>query len=391
MYLSIKLFSLGIFSLICISIIHADDQNNTFTDEELREMLFGDSTAEISPETSTPKSEWIPSYSGEFGVGYSDNPLYGPFVREDAVHLETSLEAFFMKQANTEHFSYIYLYGNGKVFEELSDHESSSIFLGQFDHAYTPLGTSQSYGLRLRHTYYDQGFDFSELGLPYSMRVRSNRSELIPYLSKKFSDQIKGTIELTQGFEDFKTIKDDNSDTSMVASISGKSEAIDWKITGGFTQKKYKTRPMRNADGSLLSAKSLRTEKTDLSVRIEKDFEYQALKNSSATIKWNQLQDNAGSYYDFTKFSLSIDQELKIAEYKVELNLGWAETKYGIREIDSGEKFERQSMVAGASLTRPLYDKFDAYFRWSHEEDFSNARDYEYFSNFWSSGVMWEF
>ena len=95
MYLSIKLFSLGIFSLICISIIHADDQNNTFTDEELREMLFGDSTAEISPETSTPKSEWIPSYSGEFGVGYSDNPLYGPFVREDAVHLETSLEAFF--------------------------------------------------------------------------------------------------------------------------------------------------------------------------------------------------------------------------------------------------------------------------------------------------------
>ena len=177
----------------------------------------------------------------------------------------------------------------------------------------------------------------------------------------------------------------------MVASISGKSEVIDWKITGGFTQKKYKTRPMRNADGSLLSAKSLRTEKTDLSVRIEKDFEYQALKNSSATIKWNQLQDNAGSYYDFTKFSLSIDQELKIAEYKVELNLGWAETKYDVRKIDSGEKFERQSMVAGASLTRPLYDKFDAYFRWSREEDFSNARDYEYFSNFWSSGVMWEF
>ena len=45
----------------------------------------------------------------ETGAGYSDNPLYGPFVREDAPYLESSIEAFFLKMEEVVH-SVIFIY-----------------------------------------------------------------------------------------------------------------------------------------------------------------------------------------------------------------------------------------------------------------------------------------
>ena len=54
------------------------------------------------------------------------------------------------------------------------------------------------------------------------------------------------------------------------------------------------------------------------------------------------------------------------------------------------EIFERKSLTNGVSINRKISENVDTYFRWSREEDFSNSRDYEYFSNFWSLGVIWE-
>ena len=69
------------------------DQNNSISDEELREMLFGNETVESEKVKNT--ITWIPSYTLESGVGFSNNPLYGPFVQQEATYLETSLEVFF--------------------------------------------------------------------------------------------------------------------------------------------------------------------------------------------------------------------------------------------------------------------------------------------------------
>ena len=71
------------------------------------EMLFEEpEQVELKEET---ESKWISSYSGETGAGYSDNPLYGPFVREDAPYLESSIEAFFLKMEEVVH-SVIFIY-----------------------------------------------------------------------------------------------------------------------------------------------------------------------------------------------------------------------------------------------------------------------------------------
>lgn len=379
-----------IFSFFFTSVLWANDQNNSFSDEELRKMLFGDNSSDSLNENKTRKAHWISSYSGETGAGYSDNPLYGPFIHQEAAYVESSLEAFFLREGDSEYFTYLYLFGEGKAFDALPEHKTSTIILGQFEHAYTPDGSAQSYGFRLRQVYYDQGFDFSELGLPNSMNVRSNKSEFIPYLSKKFSEQLKITIQLAKGLEDFKVITDDNSDTGISLSLDGSTDYLDWKLESEFTEKKYKERPKRNGDGSLLSTESLLTKRMGLSLKLKKDFELPLFNSSNAKIQWTALKDNAGGYYDFKKIAFSLEQEFEFSKYKIDLNIGATETVYDERMISTGSKFERQSMLLGTTCTRAVNEQIDAYFKWSREEDFSNVRDYEYHANFWSIGIAWD-
>ena len=113
-------------------------------------------------------------------------------------------------------------------------------------------------------------------------------------------------------------------------------------------------------------------------------------KNSKAKLIWSQLQDNGGSYYDYDKFSLSFKQDLIVSSYNIEFMIGGAFTKYDQRLIENIERFELKSLSNGLSITREISDNLETYIRWSREEDISNSRDYEYSSNFWSLGVIWE-
>ena len=351
-------------------------------------MLFGNQTVESEKVKNT--ISWIPSYTLESGVGFSDNPLYGPFVQHEATYLETSLEGFFLIESKPEFFTYLYLYGEGKLFEELPEQKSTSIYLGQFEHSYTPNDSDQTFGVRLRHTYYDQGFDFSELGLPFSMSVQSYKSEFIAYYSTNLSNELSATIEIITGTEDFKTITDDNKDSGFSIQIKGTPDILNWTLEADYLQKKYEQRLRRNGDASLLTGEMLKTEKINYAVTAEKEFDAHPFQLTRAKLAWSQLQDNGGGYYDYEKISLSLRQELEISSYSIEVTVGGTHTKYDQRLTENLEIFERKSLTNGLSINREMTENVNTYFRWSREEDFSNSRDYEYSSNFWSLGVVWE-
>ena len=385
----IKISSLLLF----INLAFADsviDQNNSITDQELREMLFGDTASISTAQNIERKIKWIPSYTLESGIGFSDNPLYGPYTREEANFLENSLEGFFLIQTKPEYFSYLYLYGEGKIYEELTEHKTTSIYLGQFEHAYTPTGSKETYGFRLRHTFYDQGFDFSELGLPYSLSVQSNNSEMYAYLSNKFSDELTTVIEFSLGSENFREITDDNKDKGISVAVKGTPDFLNWTLETEYLQKKYKERSKRNWDAALISGGELETEKLNFSLTTEKEYDALPFENSRAKFMWSTLQDNGGGYYNYDKISLLLKQELLISSCEIELTIGGSKTKYDKRVTDSGKVFERRSLTNGLSITRKISEDLDVYFRWSREEDFSNSRGYEYFSNFLSTGIIWE-
>ena len=378
------------FSCFLTSILLGQDQNSTLSDEELSQMLFGTSPVINLEVTKTKTVPWIPSYSGEIGIGYSDNPLYGPFIRQDTSFLETSLEAFFIREGRQEYLTYLYMFGEGKRYDALDDNKDTFLLLAQFEHAYTPLKSPYTFGTRLRHIYYDQGFDFSELGLPYTMNVCSNKTEWIPYISKVFSEQWSGSIQFIKGFEDFKVIADDNQDTAVQISIRGTSDFLEWELEGQYSEKQYRERAKRDSNGNQLSTDAMQTRKLELSYELQKYFSHSLWKNSSAKLKWTQLEDDAGGYYDFEKIGFRLEQQLQVSFFSTNASITGSETIYKHRRVDSGDRFKRQSLSYSASATFPLKEKKDFYFRWEREEDFSNARDYEYFTNFWSLGLQWE-
>ena len=368
----------------------AFDQNSSISDDELSEMLFGNESVDYPENNDDQRILWIPSYTIESGIGFSDNPLFGPFIQQEATYWENSLEGFFLIESKPEFFTYLYLYGEGKIFEELPEQKSSAIYLGQFEHAYTPNSTDQTFGIRLRYTNYDQGFDFSELGLPYSMSIQSKKSEIIPYFSNRFSENLTATIEISVGTEDFKTISDDNNEKGISFSLEGSNESFNWNVQTEYLEKEYDERPKRNWDASILVGTTLETEKVNLLFEIEKENYLGFFKSSKAAILWSKLNDDGGGYYDYEKLSLSLKKEFKISLYMVEISLVGSQINYNKRQIGTGELFERENLTKGLSINRLISENLETYFRWSREEDFSNSRDYEYSSNFWSIGVIWE-
>ena len=69
------------------------DQNSSISDEELREMLFGDET-ENPEKVKNTINFMVPSYTFQSGIGFSDNPLYGPLFNKRQLIWKIRLKVF---------------------------------------------------------------------------------------------------------------------------------------------------------------------------------------------------------------------------------------------------------------------------------------------------------
>ena len=353
-------------------------------------MLFGENNWESQDEPVPEAVGWFPSYSGEIGVGYSDNPLYGPYIQNDSSYLESSLEGFFMRQVDPQQFTYFYFYGEGKVFEELPEIQSTSILLGQFDHAYTPGGSTSTYGFRLRHVYYNQGFDFSELGLPYSIKMTSNKSEVIPYLSLELLEDLTSSIEILAGKEDFAEVTEDNRDYKISFLLKGSSGSIDWQINATGQEKKYEDRKMRNQDGSQMSDQSMSTRRKGSTLSVKKNYDGPFFVSVSSKFSWSSLQDDGGGYFDHEKISFSLSQETRLNEWNMEVEASGSRFSYDYRVVENGEKFVRKTIRINSQFTRSISKSLGYYLKLSYEQDLSNSLEFEYNSSFLSTGISWE-
>ena len=365
-----------------------------FSEDELKKMLFGEDAIEQEPqpvEELPDSKKWIPSFSYKLGFGYSDNPMYGPYVREESGYAEMESELFVLRQGSSNSLTYLYLFGDGKWFQGLPDYDLSGILLAQAEHTYISDDSKNSFGLRLRHTYYDQAFDFSDLGLPYSMQVQSNKSEVIPHLSHRFSEKITAKIEVSGGSERFDDPSENNSDKQLRVAIEWQATEklnIEGKVSGRVVD--YKVRRRRDSDGALLPEGKLKTDKLGLALGIEREFSSPWLKEIGINLKVDQLEDNAGGYYDYERLGAGLSYSAKWEKCLLEIDLGWNQFHYEKRMVLSGETFDRKGFSNQLMLTRSINENCNTYLKWNREEDQSNSRDYEYFSNFYSIGISWE-
>ena len=375
-------------------------KESVMTDEELEFLLFGSIDEVGLPENESEENDfielaesktWLPSVSASVGFGVSDNPMYGPYIRESSTYMEFETESFLLRQANTDYLSYFYFYGEGKRFLEVDDHKLSGILLVQGEHSYRPKNSPGSGGLKLRHTYYDQAFDFSDLGLPFTMQVQSNKSEIIPHFGYQLTPKIKLSAETAFGVDRYDNPSENNSDQKIQVDLTAKqSEQTTLHAKIFHHTIRYIERKKKDGDGINLSDGNLQTKKTGVSGSWEKHSKNPWLDTVGLELKYSQLSDNAGAYYDYSKISAKLSHEIKGEKWKSVSELGWANYLYDIRTVSPDTQFERQSYAIDLLVTRKISSDWETYFKWRYEEDQSNARDYEYYSNFWALGVKWE-
>lgn len=369
--------------------------SNYITDEELNKLLFDDLNFETDEKEESKievlKSQsWLPSISASIGFGFSDNPMYGPYIRESSGYTELETESFIMRQGDPDYLSYVYFYGEGKRFFDLTDYKLSGILLLQGEHSYKPKKSNTSFGLKLRHTYYDQAFDFSDLALPFSMQIISNKSEVIPHFGYQINSVTKVSIEASRGEEKYDLSSENNEDQKVQATLKyNQNENYEWKgkIFNRWVQ--YDERLKKNPDGTTLNNERLNLSKLGTSLSVQRESNYKWIRSVEFEIRYEDLFDNAGGYYDYGKISAKLSHQMKFGNWNIETELGWSDYQYDLRETSSGQTFDRKSNSLDFLVTRKFNTRWDAYLKWRFEEDHSNSRDYEYFSNFWSIGINW--
>ena len=155
-------------------------------------------------------------------------------------------------------------------------------------------------------------------------------------------------------------------------------------------KKELQGQAQKKVGWGVLSNETMGTTKRGLSLQLKK-FGFESILTSS-TIKmaWTSLRDDGGGYYDYERLSLVLKQDWTLDPWLVEFETSGSTTTYESREAANGAKFDRSGLRLGASLSRPINERIDYYLKWSREEDFSNSREYEYYTNYWSTGIQWE-
>ena len=371
----------------------ASKQNQLIlSDEEIETILFdelGDWNEEVD-EIIFEIPDWYKFYAFEMGWGYADNPLGAAYNSQSSSFAELNLESFFLNQKNPQHETLLYLFAEGKNFYQLESEKIAGLILSQLDYSFKPLGSKNSYGLRVQHTFFDQGMDFSELGSSSRSKITSNRSEISPYLKWQRKNGEEAKLELKWSKESLKQFADQNSKFGISAALSNKSsDPLTWEVKVFHIVAKYDDRLPKDGAGNPLSG-SLETKNKGISTKFSSSAVEGWTKDLSLGTSIEKVEDNHAGYYNYHRLKTSLEKKFTTESWDNSISFGYNHTRYSDRLVDSMAHFSRDHWFFELGLARELNQDWKTYAKWMHEKDRSNDPDYAFESNFWSIGMSWE-
>jgi hypothetical protein len=363
------------------------------SDEEIDHLLFGNLFSDDLTELDTqpvPSPSWFHSLTLGSGAGYADNPLYGNYNPNGSAFGFLDLEAFSLDQEDPQYDLLIYFFAEGKKFTDIGQEDVSGLALGQFDYSFSPTSSSFAYGIRLQHTYYDQGMDFSEIDLPYRMKITSNRSAIHPRITWYSSHDLSAVLDLGLEKEVYANIEDESMDFQIALELSGEI-ADNWEWTTALKGKetKYMDRIPKTDDGTVLNG-NLKSQSLNSSFALQYDHPDEIWEKTGLKIAHKMTVDSQGGYYDYNRWRLSLSQDLAWQPWAINLSGGIGDTRYTKRKLSNQDKLHRQSLNFDLGISRFLGEYWKTFFNWNHEEENSNDSSFSYESNFWSVGMSWE-
>ena len=372
------------------------ESRELLTDEEITELLFGDldeweSEEEVEVDELLPieTSGWLKFYLAEFGLGYSDNPLYAAYNPKSSRYAEFTLESFFLSQQDPEQKALLYLYGDGKKFADLEE-DMSGLLLALVDYTFAPSASSLSYGAKVQHTYYDQGMDFSNLGSTNRLKVTSNKSMISPSINWVDDDGFSAKFELGWGKETMRQFADKNYIRTLSFTFGEEeNEWINWQAKYELSNTDYKDRDAKNGSGEVTSGR-VKIRKNGASILLSPQKENLWTKGTKLKAGYIKARNSDGGYYDYQRWMFSLGREIQSEPWESDFSAGYNSTRYSERLIGSNSLFSKDGWNFGLRITREIDPYWKTYIKWAREEDRSNDPEYSYQSNFWSLGLSWE-
>jgi hypothetical protein len=368
------------------------------TDEEITELLFGDldqwgSEKEVEMEMDEllllEPNGWLNFYLAEFGLGYSDNPLYAAYNPKSSRYGEFTLESFFLSQNDPEQKALLYLYGEGKKFADLEE-DMSGLLLALADYTFAPSASSLSYGAKVQHTYYDQGMDFPELGSTNRLKITSNKSMISPFINWVDDDGLSAKFELGWGKETLRQFADKNYIRTLSFTFGEEgNEWIDWQAKYDLSNTQYQDRDAKDSTGDIIPGK-VKIRKNGASILLSPQKENLWTKGTKLKAGYVKARNSDGTYYDYQRWKFSLGKEIQSEPWESDLSIGYNSTHYSDRLTSKNALFLKDGVNLNLRITRNIDSHWKAFIKWAREEDRSNEPEYSYLSNFWSVGLSWE-
>ena len=370
------------------------------TDEEITELLFGDldqwgSEEEVEVEVEVEEllllepNGWLNFYLAEFGLGYSDNPLYAAYNPKSSRYGEFTLESFYLSQNDPEQKALLYLYGEGKKFADLEE-DMSGLLLALADYTFAPSASSLSYGAKVQHTYYDQGMDFSELGSTNRLKITSNKSMISPFINWVDDDRLSAKFELGWGKETLRQFADKNYIRTLSFTFGEEgNEWIDWQAKYDLSNTQYQDRYAKDSTGNIIPGK-VKIRKNGASISLSPQKENLWTKGTKLKAGYVKARNSDGAYYDYQRWKFSLGKEIQSEPWESDLSVGYNSTHYSDRLTSKNALFLKDGVSLDLRITRNIDPHWKAFIKWAREEDRSNDPEYSYLSNFWSMGLSWE-
>ncbi len=370
------------------------ESEELLTDEEISELLFGDLDEWDSEEKEEEllliePSGWLKFYLAEFGLGYSDNPLYAAYNPKSSRYGEITLESFFLSQHDPEQKALVYFYGEGKKFTDLEE-DMSGLLLALVDYTFAPSASSLSYGAKVQHTYYDQGMDFSNLGSTNRLKVTSNKSMISPSINWVDDDGLSAKFELGWGQETMRQFADKNYIRTLTFTFGeDENEWINWQAKYELSNTDYKDRDAKNGSGEVTSGR-VKIRKNGASILLSPQKEYLWTKGTKLKAGYVKARNSDGGYYDYQRWKFSLDKKIQAEPWESDFSAGYNSTHYSERLIGPNSLFSKDGWNLNLRITRNINPHWKTFIKWAREEDRSNDPEYSYLSNFWSLGLSWE-
>ena len=403
-----RILGVCLFSFILLAPASPWGQTTVSEDEMLDQLLFGDKLPALDMEPEQPEAtdsttselkavigeylvglpRWEKDFGARLDLGWADNVLLSPFEKDASGFLKTSIDAFLHRPKDKDGFqTYLYAFGEFTAYSDIKGMKNSSLFMIQDELGW--MGSNQNeIGFQLKYTYYDQVYDasFNEFDKA-SSKVQANQFEIRPFLRAPATENIDVGAEAAVIRVLYRDPSEDNFEAQTRFFLNkryGLGSKLEVELTGA--RREYDNRELRDSSGLPMRGTLKRW-----SLGGGVNWTHNLGARNTWQIKVNGdfkgIMDDGPGYYDYNLIRGNLSLARRGLKWKTGLGLGLSKYKYKAQLGDDGHSaLFRSSIETSLSLERAFGRNWTGFLEWRREQDFSNARGYEYNANTISVG-----